>query len=69
VSPNRDCQADVIVSGGGIAGIVTALELLEHGKSVLILDRHSEEDFGGQAITAFGGMMIAGSPLQKRLGA
>ena len=68
MSPDRTYQADVIVMGGGIAGIVTALELLEHGKSVLILDRDAEESFGGQAITAFGGMMIVGSPLQKRLG-
>jgi len=68
VSLDGDYRADVIVMGGGIAGIVTALELLEHGKSVLILDRASEENFGGQAVTAFGGMMIVGSPLQKRLG-
>ena len=68
MSSDRNYQADVIVMGGGIAGIVTALELLEHGKSVLILDRASEENFGGQAVTAFGGMMIVGSPLQKRLG-
>lgn len=60
--------ADVVIMGGGIAGISAALELLDHGKSVLILDRDSEEKFGGQAITAFGGMVIVGSPLQKLLG-
>lgn len=61
-------QADVVVIGGGIAGIVTALELLDRGRKVLILDRDGRERFGGQAITAFGGMMLVGTPLQKLLG-
>lgn len=61
-------KADVIIIGGGIAGIVTALELLDRGRSVVLLDRDTEERFGGQAITAFGGMLIVGSPIQKRLG-
>lgn len=61
-------QADVIVAGGGIAGISAALELLDHNKRVVILERDSEDKFGGQAITAFGGMVFVGTPLQKRLG-
>ncbi|HDP79605.1 MAG TPA: FAD-binding dehydrogenase [Spirochaetes bacterium] len=61
-------HADVVVAGGGIAGIVTALELLDYGKKVVLLDRDEERYFGGQAITAFGGMMIVGSPVQKRMG-
>jgi len=61
-------QADVAVVGGGIAGIVTALELLDDGKKVVLLDRDEERYFGGQAITAFGGMLIVGSPIQKRRG-
>lgn len=68
LNPDKNYKANVIVVGGGIAGIVTSLELLDHGKSVLILDRNSRDNFGGQALTAFGGMTIVGSPLQKRLG-
>lgn len=64
----KNYQADVIIVGGGIAGIATALELLDHDKRVLLLDRDAEENFGGQAITAFGGMTIIGTPQQKRLG-
>jgi len=31
--------AEVLVIGGGIAGIAAALDLLDHGRDVLILDR------------------------------
>ena len=67
-SQNNRYQADVAIVGGGISGIVTALELLDFGKRVLLLDRGPEGYFGGQAITAFGGMTIVGSPLQKLFG-
>ncbi|MEL0083198.1 MAG: FAD-binding protein, partial [Gammaproteobacteria bacterium] len=30
-------QADTVIVGGGLAGIVTALELLEHGKRVVLV--------------------------------
>ena len=42
-------QSDVLIIGGGISGIVAAQELLEAGKSVMILDRDSAENFGGLA--------------------
>ena len=45
-------QADVAVVGGGLAGIVTALELLRTGKSVALLDRDSRQRFGGLALWA-----------------
>jgi len=64
----EEYRADAAVVGGGIAGIVTALELIEHGKSALILDRAGEDKFGGQAITAFGGMTLVGTSQQRRLG-
>lgn len=61
-------KADAVIIGCGIAGIVTALELLDRDNKVLILDRDRREHIGGQAITAFGGMMLVGTPLQKLLG-
>ena len=61
-------QTDVLVIGGGLAGIVAALELVEKKVSVLMLDRDSEENFGGLAPWAFGGMALVGTPLQKRNG-
>ena len=64
----RKYEADAIVIGGGIAGIATALGLLDGNKSVVLLDRDNEAGFGGQAITAFGGMLLTGTPEQKKNG-
>lgn len=61
-------QSDVIVVGGGIAGIVTALELLNKGKKVLLLERDTKESFGGLAIWSFGGMFFVDTPEQRRAG-
>ena len=59
-------RAQALVIGGGIAGIVAALELLDGGHSVVLVDRDSRERFGGLARWAFGGMAFAGTPEQKR---
>ena len=59
-------QTDAVVVGGGLAGIVTALELLRAGKRVVLVDRDSPERFGGLALWAFGGMALVGTPLQKK---
>jgi predicted oxidoreductase len=59
-------DADVIVIGGGIAGLVATLELLEHGRDVLLLDRCKPEEVGGLAREAFGGMFMADTPEQRR---
>ncbi len=61
-------QSDVIVVGGGIAGIVTALELLHKGKKVILLERGPEASFGGLAIRSFGGMFFVDTPEQRRAG-
>ena len=61
-------QSDVLVIGGGLAGIVTALECLRAGKRVTLVDRDTPERFGGLALWAFGGMALVGTPLQERAG-
>ena len=61
-------RSDVLIIGGGIAGIATALDLLEGGKSVLMLDRDGESAFGGLARESFGGMFFVDSPEQRRQG-
>ena len=63
---SRNYEARNLVIGGGIAGIVTALELLEAGQSVLLLDRDTPERFGGLAIWAFGGMALVGTDEQRK---
>jgi uncharacterized protein len=64
--PQGSDPVDVIIIGGGIAGIVCALELLETGRRVLLLDRDTEENFGGLAKESFGGMFFVGTPEQRR---
>ena len=61
-------QADTLVIGAGLAGICTALELLNHGRSVLLLDACEQQRFGGQAQEAFGGMLLSNTPEQRRNG-
>ena len=60
-------QSDVLVIGGGIAGIVTALEALRNGQSVTLVDRDGPHRFGGLALWAFGGMALVGTPEQARM--
>ncbi|MBZ0088119.1 MAG: FAD-dependent oxidoreductase [Thermomonas sp.] len=61
-------QSDVLVIGGGLAGIVAALECLRAGNRVALVDRDTRERFGGLALWAFGGMTLVGTPLQERAG-
>ena len=61
-------RSDVLVIGGGIAGIATALDLLDGNKSVLLLDRDEDGAFGGLARESFGGMFFVDSPEQRRQG-
>ena len=63
-----DYTAEVLVVGAGIAGIATALELLDHGRDVLMLDRDEEDGFGGLAKESFGGLFFVGSREQRRNG-
>ncbi len=66
--PDSKNDVEVIVVGAGLAGMVTALELLEEGREVLLLDRDEESELGGLARWAFGGMFFVDSPLQRRAG-
>lgn len=61
-------RADVVIAGGGLAGIVTAYELLGAGHRVTLIDKDRRERFGGLANEASGGMFMVGTPLQRRLG-
>ncbi len=61
-------RSEVLVVGGGIAGITATLELLDAGKSVVLLDRDQHGVFGGLARESFGGMFFVDTPEQRRLG-
>lgn len=60
-------DADAIVVGGGLAGLVATAELADAGRRVLLLDQEPEACLGGQAFWSLGGLMFVGSPEQRRL--
>jgi predicted oxidoreductase len=61
-------DADVIVVGAGLAGLVATAELADAGKSVLLLDQEPEQSLGGQAFWSLGGLFLVDSPEQRRMG-
>ncbi|MEV0839157.1 FAD-binding dehydrogenase [Actinocatenispora sera] len=61
-------DADAIVVGAGLAGLVATAELAAAGRRVLLLDQEPESGLGGQAHWSFGGLFLVDSPEQRRLG-
>lgn len=61
-------DADVIVVGGGLAGLVAAAELADAGRTVVIVDQEPEQSLGGQAFWSLGGLFFVDSPEQRRMG-
>jgi predicted oxidoreductase len=61
-------QADVVVVGAGLSGLVCAAEAYNAGRRVLLLDQEPEASLGGQAHWSFGGLFLVDSPEQRRLG-
>jgi len=61
-------DADVIVVGGGLAGLVACDQLVQAGKRVMLLDQENANNLGGQAFWSFGGLFLINSPEQRRLG-
>jgi len=60
-------DADVIVIGGGLAGLVATAELIEANARVILLEQEGEQSLGGQAYWSFGGLFLVDSPEQRRL--
>jgi predicted oxidoreductase len=60
-------DADVIVVGGGLAGLVATAELADAGRKVILLDQENEANLGGQAFWSLGGLMFVDSPEQRRM--
>jgi hypothetical protein len=61
-------DADVIVVGAGLAGLVAANELADAGKRVIVVDQEGEQNLGGQAFWSLGGLFLVDTPEQRRLG-
>lgn len=61
-------SADLVIVGGGLAGLVAASEAVARGRSVLLLDREGEQSLGGQAFWSLGGLFLIDTPEQRRMG-
>ncbi|WP_431773651.1 FAD-binding dehydrogenase [Streptomyces cucumeris] len=61
-------DADAIVVGHGLAGLVAASELAAAGRKVLLLDQEPESNLGGQAFWSFGGLFLVDSDEQRLMG-
>lgn len=61
-------DADVIVVGAGLAGLVAAADAADAGRRVIVLDQEPEQSLGGQAFWSFGGLFLVDSPEQRRMG-
>jgi len=60
-------DADVIIVGAGLAGLVAAAELVDAKKKIIIVDQEPEQSLGGQAFWSLGGLFFVDSPEQRRL--
>jgi len=61
-------DADVIVVGAGLAGLVATGELIDAGRKVILVDQENANNLGGQAFWSFGGLFFVDSPEQRRMG-
>lgn len=61
-------QADAIVVGAGLAGLVATAELADAGRRVILLEQEPGPWLGGLAFWSFGGLFLVNSPEQRRLG-
>jgi predicted oxidoreductase len=61
-------DADVIIIGAGLAGLVASNELVRAGRKVAIVEQENPANLGGQAFWSFGGIFLVNTPMQRRLG-
>jgi len=67
VTAEARAEADVIVVGAGLAGLVAAAEAVDAGRRVIIVEQEPEQSLGGQAFWSLGGLFLVNSPEQRRL--
>ncbi|MEM9796792.1 MAG: FAD-binding dehydrogenase [Pseudomonadota bacterium] len=61
-------DADVIVVGAGLAGLVAACEAADRGRKVVIVDQEGRQNLGAQAFWSLGGLFMVDTPEQRRMG-
>ena len=61
-------DADIIVVGAGLSGLVTAVEAADRGRSVIVVDQEGRQNLGAQAHWSMGGLFLVDTPEQRRMG-
>jgi uncharacterized protein len=61
-------DADAIIVGAGLAGLVAAAELVDARKKIIVVDQEPEQSLGGQAFWSLGGLFLVDTPEQRRMG-
>ncbi|MEM7522798.1 MAG: FAD-binding dehydrogenase [Pseudomonadota bacterium] len=61
-------KTDVVIIGGGLAGLAAAAEVVKRGRRAVIVDQEAENNLGGQAFWSLGGLMMIDTPEQRRMG-
>ena len=61
-------ETDVLIIGGGLAGLVAACEAVERGRPVVLVDQEPRAGLGGQAFWSLGGLFMIDTPEQRRMG-
>lgn len=60
-------NADAIVVGAGLAGLVATAELADAGRRVILVEQEPAPWLGGQAYWSLGGLFLVDTPEQRRL--
>src|SRR5215217_148282 len=60
-------DADVLIIGAGLAGLVAGNELIRAGRKVAIVEQENAANLGGQAFWSLGGLFLVDTPMQRRL--
>ncbi len=63
-----EINADLIIVGAGLSGLVAAREAYLAGLTTIIVDQEGPQNLGGQAWWSFGGLFLVDSPEQRRFG-
>ncbi|MGB0925605.1 MAG: FAD-binding dehydrogenase [Pikeienuella sp.] len=61
-------KTDVIIIGGGLAGLSAAREVAQRGRKAILLDQEGPQNLGGQAFWSLGGLCMIDTPEQRRMG-
>ncbi|WP_120499546.1 FAD-binding dehydrogenase [Roseovarius sp. EL26] len=59
---------EVIIVGGGLAGLAAAHEATKRGRRVVLIDQEGPQSLGGQAFWSLGGLFMIDTPEQRRMG-